>query len=262
MSRAHLSSLALFVLCGMFASNAGAISLTGSGTAGTITQWTGTFSLGNSVMTQYNSPTGNGMYVGINTATPFGSLGIESHGGYEIFGSGLAYPFHHFNIASNNSMHLTSGLKVDGTTQDPLASLGLGAGGASELVVLQRKQFSVASTVGMALGALPDTEFTTGYRLKVNGKIRAKEVKVDVNWSDFVFAPDYALPSLDALESQISTIGHLPGIPSTEDAERDGVSVGEMESRLLQKVEELTLYVIQLNKENRELRARLDRAAR
>ncbi|WP_320052040.1 hypothetical protein [uncultured Acetobacteroides sp.] len=86
-------------------------------------------------------------------------------------------------------------------------------------------------------------------KLDVNGTIRAKEVKVESGWADFVFKPDYQLRPLAEVEQFISTNGHLPEIPTTKEVEQNGVSLGEMNAKLLQKVEELTLYVIDLKKE-------------
>ncbi|NOY38046.1 MAG: hypothetical protein GXO83_10800 [Chlorobi bacterium] len=96
------------------------------------------------------------------------------------------------------------------------------------------------------------------YMLAVNGKIRAKEVNVDTDWSDFVFDPDYNLCSLNKIEKYISVHGHLPGIPSSEEVKENGVNIGDMQSKLLQKVEELTLYLIEIQKENRQLKERID----
>lgn len=88
------------------------------------------------------------------------------------------------------------------------------------------------------------------YELDVNGTIHAKEVKIDNElWPDFVFEPDYALPSIDSVNNFIKKHGHLPSIPSEVQVKKEGVNLGEMNARLLQKVEELTLYVIELNKE-------------
>ncbi len=87
-------------------------------------------------------------------------------------------------------------------------------------------------------------------KLDVNGTIHAKEVKVDLTgWSDFVFAPTYKLKTLAEVETYIKTQGHLPEIPSATEVEKNGVNVGEMQTKLLQKVEELTLYVIEKDKQ-------------
>jgi len=87
--------------------------------------------------------------------------------------------------------------------------------------------------------------------LDVNGTIRSKEVKIEATgWSDFVFNKDYKLPSLLDVETHIQEKGTLPDIPSEEEVMEQGINVGEMQSKLLQKIEELTLYVIELKKEN------------
>jgi hypothetical protein len=93
-------------------------------------------------------------------------------------------------------------------------------------------------------------------KLSVNGKIRAHEIKVELNnWSDFVFAKDYALPTLQETEKHIKEKGHLPGIPSAAEVEKNGIELGDMNKKLLQKIEELTLYLIEMKKENVEMKA-------
>ncbi len=105
---------------------------------------------------------------------------------------------------------------------------------------------------GLTIGT---TCLPSGYDLAVNGKIKAKEVQVSLTgWCDFVFEEDYPLMPLEELEKSIDTHKHLPGIPSAEEALRDGISLGEMDARLLQKIEELTLYVIDLKKENEAMK--------
>lgn len=87
-------------------------------------------------------------------------------------------------------------------------------------------------------------------KLSVDGRIVANElVCVDIStWADFVFEDSYQLPSLTEVEQHIQEHKHLPDIPSAADVQRDGVNVVEMQAKLLQKVEELTLYVIDQNK--------------
>lgn len=88
-----------------------------------------------------------------------------------------------------------------------------------------------------------------GNKLDVNGTIHSREVKVDMNgWPDFVFKKEYNLPTLDQVEKHIADKGHLENIPSEEEVMKDGISLGEMNAKLLQKIEELTLYVIEQNK--------------
>jgi hypothetical protein len=82
-------------------------------------------------------------------------------------------------------------------------------------------------------------------RLSVNGRIRAKEVVVETaNWSDYVFAEDYELMPLAQVSAHIKEKKHLPGVPSNADVAEKGVSLAQMQSILLAKIEELTLHAI------------------
>lgn len=92
------------------------------------------------------------------------------------------------------------------------------------------------------------------WKLAVNGKIRAKEIKVETGWSDFVFFEDYELPTLEEVENHIKEKGHLKNIPSAKEVAENGIFLGQMDSKLLQKIEELTLYTIQQQKEIEELK--------
>jgi len=102
-------------------------------------------------------------------------------------------------------------------------------------------------------------------RLSVNGKIRAHEIKVETaNWPDYVFAKNYNLPALQSVEKHIKEEGYLPDMPSAKEVESNGINVGEMNAKLLKKIEELTLYLIDLDKkvnklstENKELKGLL-----
>ncbi len=92
----------------------------------------------------------------------------------------------------------------------------------------------------------------------MNGTITAKEVVVTLDgWPDFVFAADYRLMPLPEVEAYIQTEGHLPDIPSATEVEANGVSLGQTQALLLQKVEELTLYMIEMDKENEALKERV-----
>ena len=85
--------------------------------------------------------------------------------------------------------------------------------------------------------------------LTVNGKIKTKEVNVTTSgWADDVFSDGYPLATPEQLEAQIKQLGHLPGIPSTKQVEDSGLDLGEMNKKLLRKIEELTLYIIDQNK--------------
>lgn len=89
----------------------------------------------------------------------------------------------------------------------------------------------------------------TGAKLSVNGDLFAKKIKVTLaNWADFVFEDNYKIPSLPSLEKYIREHKHLPEIPTAKEVKENGVDLGEMNVKLLQKIEELTLHLIEQNK--------------
>jgi hypothetical protein len=98
-------------------------------------------------------------------------------------------------------------------------------------------------SVGAKMPTVPDWQFG------VDGIIYCKELNVDVNvWADYVFKADYQLMPLAEVERYIKAHQHLPGIASADEVMEKGVNVAQMEVQLLQKVEELTLYIIELEK--------------
>lgn len=93
-------------------------------------------------------------------------------------------------------------------------------------------------------------------KLTVAGNINSREVKVTVDaGADFVFAKDYDLPSLDSVDKFIKENKHLPEIASAAEMQKDGINLSEMNIKLLQKIEELTLYVIVMKNENDTMKA-------
>ena len=102
---------------------------------------------------------------------------------------------------------------------------------------------NVTANVGIGT-TIPDQKLT------VKGKIHAEEVIVDLNVpvADYVFKPTYKLMPLHEVEQFVKINSHLPEIPSATEITKNGLSMGEMQNKLLQKVEELTLYAIQQNK--------------
>lgn len=86
-------------------------------------------------------------------------------------------------------------------------------------------------------------------QLESDGLLRARAIRVDLNtWADYVFDDTYQLSSLDTVEAYINENGHLPNIPSAEEMKEQGMDVSEMSNLLLEKIEELTLYIIEQNK--------------
>lgn len=108
-----------------------------------------------------------------------------------------------------------------------------------------------ASEQGMFINPTGDvgigTINTRGYKLAIAGNMIAESVKVQLqgSWPDYVFGKNYQLPTLQETEKYIKEKGHLQGIPSAAEVKANGIDLGEMNARLLQKIEELTLHLIQ-----------------
>lgn len=126
---------------------------------------------------------------------------------------------------------------------DPnLETLGFGKGSINN-------SFFVNSAGNFGVGTI-----YPAYKLDVIGTIRSREVKVDMNGADFVFEKDYKLMSLNELEKYLKKEKHLPEIAPAKEMEANGTDLGALNSKLLQKVEELTLYLIEQNKKVDELK--------
>lgn len=111
--------------------------------------------------------------------------------------------------------------------------------------------------VKVAGNLMVDTDSNTDgadtYKLSVNGKIRAKEVKCYTTWADFVFEPNYKLMPLQQVKDFTQEHKHLPDIPSEKEVTQKGIHLGEMNAKLLQKIEELYLYIFQLEDRIKQL---------
>jgi hypothetical protein len=101
-----------------------------------------------------------------------------------------------------------------------------------------------------------NTTLGAGYKLKVYGKVLSEEVRVQLKtaWPDYVFEKKYKKLSLDELEKYVEANKHLPNIPSAAEVEKNGQHLGEIQRKMLEKIEELSLYVIELKKEINELK--------
>ncbi|MDR6405318.1 MULTISPECIES: cell wall anchor protein [Chryseobacterium] len=116
--------------------------------------------------------------------------------------------------------------------------------------------FSVRSNgkvfMGVRLNFSPTCSDCSEYRLFVQDGIRTEKIKVDIasanNWADYVFKKDYKLRTLEEVEKHITEKGHLPNIPAADEIVKNGINLAEMDAKLLEKIEELTLYSIEQNK--------------
>ncbi|MCJ8212050.1 hypothetical protein MUY27_20200 [Mucilaginibacter sp. RS28] len=132
----------------------------------------------------------------------------------------------------------------------------------------QWSPFIIDSRGGLALGGYANagsnilsingnvgigTTNTQGYALGVNGTIHSQQIKVDMNgWSDYVFRPNYKLPSLQQINVYIDQNHHLPEIPSAKEIEKNGANLGELVKLQMKKIEELTLYLIEKDKKDQK----------
>jgi hypothetical protein len=154
--------------------------------------------------------------------------------------------------------------------------LRLGAGSGANLVLdgneILARNNGITSPLYLNVGgqvAIGSAAVAAGFDLSVSGAIICEELVVQISgdWPDYVFADDYDLMPLAELEASIKLHKHLPGIPQAGEIERKGVSIGEMQKQMMEKIEELTLYLIDQNKRLKEqeselaaLRARLSTA--
>ena len=150
---------------------------------------------------------------------------------------------------------------VNGSNVIAKRSLSIVAKNAADIALLANPsrtepQFLLKANGNVGIG----TTNPGSYKLAVEGRIGAREVDVKTgSWADFVFAEDYALPSLDEVQAHINEHHHLPGVPSeAEVLEKGSVSVGAMQKLLLQKIEELTLYTIEQQEQIRVLQQKVD----
>lgn len=109
----------------------------------------------------------------------------------------------------------------------------------------QASFFRADAADNVGIGTSP----VAGYKLAVGGTLLSEKIKVKQQpWPDYVFEPAYKLPSLTELEAYVKKHKHLPGVPSAKEVEENGLDLGNTQAALLEKIEELTLIIIEQNK--------------
>ena len=204
---------------------------------------------------------GSGVNVGIGNTAPNNKLEISQG---SAGNSGLRFT----NLTSGTTPSVSTNqfLTVNASGDVVLALVG-GSKGAFRTAAVDSSVAAGWSLVGTILqntnsgGVLIGSGITqtpAGYQLYVAQGILTEKVKVAVknssDWSDKVFDAGYSLRGLSEVEAYIHTHKHLPGVPSAAEVVETGVDVARMDAKLLEKIEELTLYSIQLEKANRELK--------
>lgn len=211
----------------------------------------------------------------VNGTSGMGGIFVSTGGKVRI-GTGTTAPT---NALEVNGTTVSTNLKISGLASSTEKVLTVGTGGlvsstdvstfadnmgnhtATQNINLDGNKIvgSSASTNGLFVGTNGNVRIGAGSgnpskALEVNGIVRSKEVLVEITgWSDFVFEKDYKLMSLAEVEQFVKQHGHLPDVPSANEVEENGIGLGEMNALLLQKIEEMTLHLIEMEKRIQEL---------
>lgn len=188
--------------------------------------------------------------VGVNMINPVTNLHIVGDGYFsKEVGIGIL-PNSNSMVSVTSDQGGKTGLTVTTTTAD------VNGFGVDEYGII-----SVVDNDGTKGFALYDSRINQDvFRVRGTGQVQAKSVYVSLSiWSDFVFKDDYELMGLKDLEKYIQNNNHLPNIPSEDEVKQNAINLGEMDAKLLQKIEELTLYLINQQKEIDELKSQLNK---
>jgi hypothetical protein len=164
-----------------------------------------------------------------------------------------SFRFRTFNNGTmTETLHMEGNGNVGIGTVTPEARLHVSSGNAiMDNNVIVKGVLAIGTSI---------TSYTNNYSLAVNGKIGAKDIQIESkSWPDYVFSADYRLPSLSEVEQYIIKNKHLQDMPSADEVSKNGYSVSEVETTMLKKIEELTLYVIELQKQVDSLNAKLEK---
>ncbi len=192
---------------------------------------------------------------GIGTASPLERLQLGDRwtfhdGGHKVIGENFTYSGSDKRIVAAPSAALRFGV---GNLYLQVAPSGEAGSGISWITGL-----AVLNTGNVGIG----TTNPGSYKLAVEGTLGARElVATTAPWADFVFKPSYQLRPLSQVECYIQANGHLPDVPTEEQVAKDGNNLAKTDALLLQKIEELTLYLLQQQKEIEALKAKLSSAA-
>jgi hypothetical protein len=220
--------------------------------------------------------------IGINKSDPQFKLDVNGNsninGNLNILGAGKIigwddpdnYFLGHYPVTSSSGLniHWYGGIKFGTAYGDVMQILETGNVGIGTATPTEKLEINGNQKVSGKVGIGGVTSFPTtaggvnvsGYNLFVKGGILSDEIRVALNttWADYVFADDYNLKPLSEVETFIAQNKHLPNVPSAAQVKEEGLNVGEISRIQQEKIEELTLYIIQQEKRLKALEAKLD----
>jgi hypothetical protein len=263
---------------------------TAAGTASLRSNTTGSFNCGFGPSSLFNNTTGNynssfgynsnTSVNNLNNATAIGANAYVSQSNSLILGSisGVNSATDNVNVgigttAPTAQLHTTgtvklAGLAINATAPRVLVSdvdgnIGFKdaatIGGSASQWTTGTNNISYSTGLVLIGTAINPSPADAGLKLAVSGSINAKKVKVtQLGWADYVFAPNYKLPTLTEVEKFIQANKHLPSVLSAAEVEKNGIDLGDNQATLLQKIEELTLYAIDANKKIEQQQAQIN----
>jgi len=195
-------------------------------------------------------------YVGIGTIAPVVKLSIEetdsSQSNFLRFNTKDMNNSHMYFGTANSSFNVNT-YKMQSVLES-YRNLHISAATATSSIFFETGRVDANAPIRMMINSAGDVGIGTTapgpYKLAVEGTIGARKIRVTQvkPWADFVFAASYKLPTIQDVENFISIHQRLPDIPSAAEVAKDGIDLGDMNQKLLQKIEEQMLYIIEMNK--------------
>ncbi len=207
-----------------------------------------------------NSTNDLGVSMSVPGSSPTLGFNVLLNSGYKFMGTGYAGMFQHSSVTGDLNYFTSNATGSGGNSIGFLGSFfTLDAAGRVGLSNSAPKA-KLHVNGNMVIGST-SLEPAAGYLLSIDGRVICEEARVQISgaWPDYVFNDNYKLRPLEELEKLINEQKHLPNIPAAAEVEKEGIALGDMNKRLIEKVEELTLYIIALDKQNKALNERVSK---
>ena len=198
-----------------------------------------------------------GIMMGVNSQQP--TLTISAAASANKTGKigigNITSPSAKLHIKADNGERADLMLEATGTSAIYFKNTNNSISLTGNIMTLSASGFSYTNG-NVAIGTMPNND----YKLAVKGVIRSEEVVVELmtSWPDYVFASDYSLPKLNEVKAFVNKNGHLPGLPSASQVSEEGLGLGDINAKLLEKIEELTLYIIEQEERIQKLEEKLN----